>query len=72
MMSLSLLSKEEWANRCLNDGEFRLASRHWDGGVRFNLPATEGDVREPAWSPRKKKIFTPIAETDLKSGDEME
>ena len=37
MVSLSLLSKEEWANRCLNDGEFRLASRHWDGGVRLNI-----------------------------------
>ncbi|MGY8852023.1 MAG: Tol-Pal system beta propeller repeat protein TolB [Pseudomonadales bacterium] len=54
------------------DGRGILAGVSIDGGVRFNLPATEGDVREPAWSPRKKKIFTPIAETDLKSGDEME
>ncbi|MGB0734026.1 MAG: Tol-Pal system protein TolB, partial [Pontibacterium sp.] len=22
-----------------------------DGGVKYLLPATEGDVREPAWSP---------------------
>ena len=36
-MSLSLLSSEEWANRCLKDGEFRLASRHWDGGVRLRI-----------------------------------
>ena len=36
-MSLSLLSPEEWANRCLKDGEFRLASRHWDGGVRLKI-----------------------------------
>lgn len=25
-----------------------------DGGVKFNLPATSGDVREPAWSPYLK------------------
>lgn len=37
MVSLSLLSNKEWANRCLNDGEFQLASRHWDGGVRLNI-----------------------------------
>ncbi|MDA9281816.1 Tol-Pal system beta propeller repeat protein TolB [Pseudomonadales bacterium] len=49
-----------------------LAGVSIDGGVRFNLPATEGDVREPAWSPRKKKIFNPIVETDLKSADKME
>lgn len=30
-----------------------------DGGVKFNLPANEGDVREPAWSPIKRKTFTP-------------
>lgn len=31
-----------------------------DGGVKFRLPSTEGDVREPAWSPKKRKIFQPI------------
>jgi len=37
-----------------------LAAVSIDGGVKFNLPSSEGDVREPAWSPKKRKIFTPI------------
>ena len=49
-----------------------LAGVSIDGGVRFNLPATEGDVREPAWSPRKRKIFQPIPTTELKLSDEIE
>ncbi len=38
-----------------------LAAVSIDGGVKFNLPSNEGDVREPAWSPQKNKIFTPIS-----------
>ena len=41
-------------------GEGILAAVSIDGGVKFNLPSTEGDVREPAWSPQKRKMFTPI------------
>ena len=37
-----------------------LAAVSIDGGVRFNLPAAEGEVREPAWSPTKRSRFTPI------------
>ncbi|MCB1644305.1 MAG: Tol-Pal system protein TolB [Pseudomonadales bacterium] len=37
-----------------------LAAVSIDGGVKFNLPSSEGDVREPAWSPRKRKQFTPL------------
>ena len=37
-----------------------LAAVSIDGGVKFNLPSSDGDVREPAWSPKKNKIFTPI------------
>ena len=37
-----------------------LAAVSIDGGVRFNLPATEGEVREPAWSPTKRSRFAPI------------
>ncbi len=32
-----------------------------DGGVKFNLPSSEGDVREPAWSPKKRRTYEPIA-----------
>jgi TolB protein len=41
-------------------GEGILAAVSIDGGVKFNLPSSEGDVREPAWSPKKNKIFIPI------------
>ncbi|MFP6806575.1 MAG: Tol-Pal system beta propeller repeat protein TolB [Pseudomonadales bacterium] len=37
-----------------------LAAVSIDGGVKFNLPSSEGEVREPAWSPRKRKIYVPI------------
>jgi TolB protein len=41
-------------------GEGILAAVSIDGGVKFNLPSSDGDVREPAWSPVKQKIFVPI------------
>ena len=41
-------------------GEGILGAVSGDGGVKFNLPSSEGDVREPAWSPKKRKIFRPI------------
>lgn len=31
-----------------------------DGGVKFKLPSREGDVREPAWSQHKRKVFQPL------------
>ena len=37
-----------------------LAAVSIDGGVKFNLPSSVGDVREPAWSPRKRKVFEPV------------
>lgn len=43
-----------------NKGEGILAAVSVDGGVKFNLPSSEGDVREPAWSPKKRKIFIPL------------
>ncbi len=42
-------------------GQGILAAVSIDGGVKFNLPSSEGDVREPAWSPKKRKVFTPIS-----------
>ncbi len=41
-------------------GEGILAAVSIDGGVKFNLPSSGGDVREPAWSPKKNKIFVPV------------
>lgn len=45
-----------------SQGKDILAAVSIDGGVKFNLPSKEGDVREPAWSPHKRKIFQPVAE----------
>lgn len=44
----------------LHRGQGVLAAVSVDGGVKFRLPSSEGDVREPAWSPRKRRIFKPI------------
>ena len=44
----------------LHRGQGILAAVSVDGGVKFRLPSSEGDVREPAWSPRKRRIFKPI------------
>jgi TolB protein len=41
-------------------GQGILAAVSIDGGVKFNLPSTEGDVREPSWSPGKRKTFDPV------------
>jgi TolB protein len=41
-------------------GEGILAAVSVDGGVKFNLPSSEGDVREPAWSPQKRRLFKPV------------
>jgi TolB protein len=51
-------------------GQGILAAVSIDGGVKFNLPASEGDVREPAWSPRKRRIFTPIPDSPPIPGPE--
>ena len=47
-----------YATQRRNDGI--LAAVSIDGGVKFDLPSSEGDVREPAWSPGKRKMFQPI------------
>ena len=41
-------------------GEGILAAVSIDGGVKFNLPSSDGDVREPAWSPVNRKTFVPV------------
>lgn len=48
-MSTNLPTTQEWARRCQGDGEFMLAARYWNGGLRLNvgdrpmfLPVTTG------------------------------
>jgi len=36
-MTLQLPNEDEWAKACASDGEFRLAARHWNGGVRLQI-----------------------------------
>jgi TolB protein len=38
-------------------GQGVLAAVSIDGGVKFRLPSSSGNVREPAWSPQKRKEF---------------
>lgn len=50
-MQIALPDSQTWAARCAEDGEFRLAARHWTGGLRLRigekeltLELTDGDV----------------------------
>ena len=36
-MSAQLPKAQQWAERCLNDGEFMLAARYWNGGLTLNI-----------------------------------
>ena len=47
----NLLTSNEFARRCAGDGEFRLAARHWTGGLRLErdgaaigVSVTSGEV----------------------------
>ena len=40
-MVLALPAADEWAARCRDDGEFMLAARHWDGGLRLKIGERE-------------------------------
>ena len=39
-MTLNLPEESAWAARCAADGEFKLAARHWTGGLRFRADST--------------------------------
>ncbi len=54
-MTVSLPSAQAWADACAQDGEFRLAARHWNGGLRLRvgeemleLAVADGAVRAGA------------------------
>ena len=36
-MALELPTSADWARRCAADGEFQLAARHWDGGLKLGI-----------------------------------
>jgi len=42
---MQLPTAEQWANRCKRDGEFRLARRHWSGGLRLRIGSDEIGLR---------------------------
>ncbi len=39
-MTFQLISAEEWTERCNADGEFSIAARHWNGGIKIIAEAT--------------------------------
>ena len=39
-MTFQLISAEEWTERCNADGEFSIAARHWNGGIKIIADAT--------------------------------
>lgn len=44
-MRLALPTAESWAHTCAGDGEFLLAARHWNGGLRLRVGASTLDLR---------------------------
>ena len=40
-MAINLPTSEEWIERCAGDGEFMLAARHWNGGVKLSVGETK-------------------------------
>lgn len=38
---MNLPNSDDWARRCAGDGEFRLAMRHWNGGLRLRIGESE-------------------------------
>lgn len=43
-MKLALPTAEQWAQTCAADGEFALAARHWNGGLRLRIGDTSLDL----------------------------
>lgn len=43
-MQTPIPTREVWARRCQNDGEFMLAARYWNGGLRLRMGTTTLDL----------------------------
>ena len=50
-MTLELPSEEAWAAACAADGEFRIAARHWNGGLRLGIGDRELAITVTAGAP---------------------
>ena len=50
-MSVELPSAQQWAKRCTEDGEFMLAARYWDGGLRLVIGAQNLDLSVRSGTP---------------------
>ena len=55
---MQLLSNEDWAARCAADGEFQLASRSWDGGLKIVVGDEERSVGVGAQSDDRVLTYT--------------
>jgi pimeloyl-ACP methyl ester carboxylesterase len=43
-MPSPLQSTESWKKKCLTDGEFQMATRHWNGGIRLKIGSEEREL----------------------------
>lgn len=59
-MSVERPTAQQWAKRCAEDGEFMLAARYWEGGLRLVMGAQTLEL--------SVKSGTPDADADLSGG----
>jgi pimeloyl-ACP methyl ester carboxylesterase len=59
-MTLELPDARTWAARCAADGEFRLAARRWNGGLRLTIGATILELGVREGEPEPTTAVTPI------------
>ena len=59
-MSVERPTKQQWAKSCAEDGEFMLAARYWDGGLRLVIGAQTLEL--------SVRSGVPEADADLSGG----